>query len=78
MRLAKLATYPLMAALAFGAWAATSDFAPPAAAQQAEDDDERFHARLRRIDTNDDGAMVGYEYTLYRVATLRHLERHGQ
>jgi len=63
-----------MAAFLFAAWAATPDFAPPAAAQQAEEDDERFRARFRRIDTNDDGAMVGYEYTVYRVATFNAMD----
>jgi Ca2+-binding EF-hand superfamily protein len=77
MRLARIATYPLMAALLFGAWAATANFVPPAAAQQAEEDDERFRARFRRIYTNDDGAMVGYEYTVYRVATFNAMDNDG-
>ena len=66
MKLTQFALYPLAAALVLGAWAVSPNLVQPAAAQQAEDDEERFRARFNRIDTNEDGAMVSFEYTVFQ------------
>ena len=58
MKLTQFALYPLAAALVLGAWAVSPNLVQPAAAQQAEDDEERFRARFNRIDTNEDGAST--------------------
>ena len=77
MKFTHIATYPLMAALVLGAWAVTPNLVQPAAAQQAEDDEERFRARFSRIDTNEDSVMVGFEYTVYRVSTFNGMDLNG-
>ena len=77
MKLTHIGMYPLMAALVLGAWAVTPNLVQPAAAQQAEDDEERYRARFSRIDTNLDSIMVSYEYTVYRVATFNNMDSNG-
>ncbi len=74
MKLTHIGMYPLMAALVLSAWAVTPNLVQPAAAQQAEDDEERYRARFSRIDTNLDSIMVSYEYTVYRVATFNNMD----
>ncbi len=65
----KFMIYPLMAALILGAWAMVPNNIQQAAAQEAEDDEERFRARFTRIDTNANSIMTRGEYTIYRVST---------
>jgi Ca2+-binding EF-hand superfamily protein len=77
MKLTQFALYPLAAALVLGAWAVSPNLVQPAAAQQAEDDEERFRARFNRIDTNQDGSMVSFEYTVYRVAGFNRMDGDG-
>ncbi|MDP6475796.1 MAG: hypothetical protein QF894_12905 [Alphaproteobacteria bacterium] len=73
----KFAIYPLAAALILGAWALAPNSIQPAAAQQAEDDEERFRARFRTIDTNDDDVMRRSEYTVYRISTFNAMDTDG-
>jgi len=73
----KILLYPLMAALILGAWAMVPNSIEQAAAQQAEDDEERFRARFARIDLNGDDAMTRGEYTVYRVATFNAMDNNG-
>ena len=74
MRPMKIILYPLMAALFLGAWAVVPNSIEQAAAQQADDDEERFRARFSRIDINGDDAMTCGEYTVYRVATFNAMD----
>jgi Ca2+-binding EF-hand superfamily protein len=74
----KFAIYPLAAAaLVLGAWAVVPDSISPAAAQEAEDDDERFRPRFRTIDTNGDDVMRRSEYTVYRISTFNAMDLDG-
>ncbi len=74
MRPMKIAVYPLMLALILGAWAIAPNSVRHAAAQEAEDDEERFRARFARIDTNGDDVMRRFEYTVYRISTFIEME----
>lgn len=77
MKLTQFALYPLAAALVLGAWAVAPNLVQPAAAQQAEDDEERFRARFNRIDTNQDSTMVSFEYTVYRISSFNRMDGDG-
>ncbi|MDA0229000.1 MAG: EF-hand domain-containing protein [Proteobacteria bacterium] len=77
MKLTQFALFPLAAALILGTWTVTPNLVQPAAAQQAEDDEERFRARFNRIDTNEDGVMAGFEYTVYRISSFNTMDGDG-
>ena len=74
MRPMKILLFPLMAALILGAWAMVPNSIEPAAAQQAEDDEERYRARFSRIDLDGDDVMTRGEYTVYRVSTFNAMD----